>query len=632
MKSLRKAISVILAVTLLVGVFTVYASDNDAPFVPPAAEELPHTSASGTFKSTYDGKITKYTDSNNADVPVGYFGDVIKVEPGTDGAYAGCEFDFSDRNIPTDSIESITFRVFLPVGHTEMRLLGEKAPTTWVMRAAPSTFGEWCDITLTADGQNFQSGMSMSSLANSGGNLGKICLIGRLDKGTDRAYYLDLISIKYKSGTTNDTTPPVITYEGESEVTVYAGDMYYPTGLNAHDSYDNAPASISTSWSAGAVSGGTLNPGAHILTVTATDMSGNSSSIAINVNVITDSSVINLDTIPYTDFRSDKSVYDGKVENLTAEQAAAEGVPAGYTGNVLKVSSTTARFGMTFDPTELNIPADLIEKMTVRILLYTEENGFRLSNHGATNWNVLQNASVGSWMDVVLTADGSGFSNGKFANLADEDGDLGIFGIATNDKSGKLVFYIDSIVINLKKDDGSAPVINYNGKTDILTSAEKPFALDISAKDTLSGKNLPLEYTFSEGAVDGLGNLVIGEHTCRVSATNYYGHTSYIDFNITVGPKDVEAPEILFDAEHVYAPAGAFWCVHILGIDNYDDVVVEEKWSRKPMDIGGRLIKGEYTLTLTVKDLSGNTATKTVYLHVTEEDTTVGSIVSGARK
>ena len=632
MKILRGFISAVLVVTLLVGVFTVYASDNDAPFVPPVWDELPYTSVSGIFQSDYNSKVTKYTDSDNEEVPEGYFGDVIKVVPDANGSYAGCEFDFSDRNIPVSSIESITFRVNLPVGHTEMRLLAEKAPTTWVMRATPSTLGEWCELTLTADGQNFQSGTSMQSLANSEGNLGRFCLIGRLGGGTDKAYYLDSISIKYKAGTTDDTTPPEISYSGDTEVTVYAGSVFSPTGVSAYDSYDNAPATISTFWSAGAVSGGTLNSGEHTLTVTATDMSGNSSYITIKVNVINDSSVVSLDTIPYTSFVSDKSAYDGTVDNLTAEQAESEGVPAGYTGNVLKVSSSDTRFGMTFDPTKLGIPTALIEKMTIRVLLYTEKNGFRLSNHGPTDWNVLCAATPGSWMDVVLMGDGSGFSNGGFSNLADENGNLGIFGIATKDESGNNVFYIDSIVINLKKDDGNAPVINYNGKTDILTSAEKKLVLDISATDVLTGSELPLEYDFSEGALDKYGNLVEGEYTCRVSATNYYGHTSYIDLNLTVGPKDTEAPEILFDAEHVYAPAGAFWCVEIIGIDNYDDVVVEERWSKKPTDIGGRLIKGEYTLTLTVIDLSGNVSTKTVYLHVTEEDTVVGSLVSGSKK
>ena len=633
MKVLRNLISAVLTVTLLIGILTVYAVDTGSRSTSPRGD-MPYTAASGTFKSTYDGQIAEYSESEAeaAGIPSGYFGYVIKVTPGADGAYAGCEFDFSSRNIPVDLIESITFRLNLPVGHTEMRLLGEKAPTTWVMRATPDTLGEWCDLTLTADGLNFQSQQSMASLANADGNLGKICLIARLGNGKDKGYYLDSISIKYKQGATQDTTPPVITYTGDDEVTLYAGSVFSLSGVTAYDEFDKSFAAISTEWSSGAMSGGTLNPGNHTLKVIATDMSGNSSYITIKVNVLTDTSVITLDSIPYTDFISDKSAYEGIVEELTAEEAAVLGVPAGYTGNVLKVSSKSDRFGMTFDPTELNIPADLIEKMTIRVFMYTAENGFRLSNHGPADWNVLSAVNAGAWHDIVMTADGSGFSNGKFAELADGDGDLGIFGIATKDTSGNKIFYIDSIVINLKKDDGNAPIINYEGDTNIVTSAEKKFVLDISAVDTLSGKNLSVDYSFSDGAVDSYGRLVEGEHTCRVSATNYYGHTSYLDLNLTVGPKDTEPPQILFDAEHVYAPAGAFWCVDILCTDNYDTLTVEEQWSKKPTDIGGRLIEGEYTLILTVTDLSGNKTTKTVYLHVTAEDTVVGELVSGSRR
>ena len=63
-------------------------------------------------------------------------------------------------------------------------------------------------IPLTADGENFNSGKNMASLANSAGNLGKLCLIGRLDSGKDRSYYLDSITICYKDGATDDTVPP----------------------------------------------------------------------------------------------------------------------------------------------------------------------------------------------------------------------------------------------------------------------------------------------------------------------------------------------------------------------------------------------------------------------------------------
>lgn len=622
----RNLTSILLIITLLLGVLPVYAVESELS----ALDEMPYTAPSGVFKDTYDGTVTDYTytEAKDAGIPDGYNGAVIRVQPGTDSAYAGCEFDFSSQQIPVDTIDSITFRVYFPAGHTEMRLLAEKAPGTWMVRSNPESVGAWSNLTIDASGSNFLSGKGMSDLANGEGNLGKLCLIGRLGSGSDKSYYLDDIMIRYKSGTTDDTVPPVISCD-TTERSFMVGEKFSFDGISAYDEYDKSTVSLTESWSDGAVySDGSLKVGVHTLTLTATDRSGNSSSVTIKVSVKADTSVIILDDIPVTDYISGVSIYDGYTEYLTADESLAEGVPSGYTEGVLKVSGSSERFGMTFDPTALEIPIGLIDTITIRILLHTSSSGLRINDHGATEWMVLADATAGAWMDYTLSAGGEGFSNGfKMADFADENGNLGIFAIATKDTSGKNVFYIDSITINLKKDDNKAPVINYDGDLDILTSAGKPFVLDAEATDELSGATVALEYSFSAGAVDESGNLVEGNHTCRVSATGYYGHISYIDLNLSVGPKDVTAPEIQMNAEEIYAPAGAFWRVEILGIDDYDKVVVEESWSKNPIDIGGRLIKGDYTLTLTCTDLTGNTTVKTVYLHVTSTDTTVGQLI-----
>lgn len=623
---IKNLTSVLLIVTLLVGILPIYAVESEIS----ALDEMPYTAASGTFDDGYDGKVTDYTftEAQSAGVPSGYKGGVIRVQPGSNGAYAGCEFDFSEQNIPVDKIASITFRIYFPAGHTEMRLQAGKAPGTWIMRAAPSSFDAWCDLTISADGSNFVSGKGMADLANGDGNLGKLCLIGRLNTGSDKSYYLDDIMIRYKSGTTDDNMPPVISGD-TSDRNYMVGERFSFDGFSAYDEFDGTYVSLSESWSDGAVySDGTLKVGEHTLTLTATDRSGNSSSVSVRVTVKEDASVIVLDEIPTVGYIDGISIYDGVTEHLTGAEAESLGVPAGYADGVLKVSSTSDRFGMTFDPAALQIPIGIIEKITVRILLYTAENGLRVSDHGANEWMVLADADAGTWMDYTISSDGKGFSNGfKMTDFANDDGNLGIFSIATKDTSGKKVFYIDNITINLKKDNNNGPVINYYGEKDVITSAGKPFVLDAEATDELSGAPVELEYSFSEGAIDENGNLLEGYHTCRVSATGYYGHTSYLDLNLKVGPKDVTPPEILIDAVDIYVPAGAFWRVEILGIDDYDKVVVEESWSKNPIDIGGRLIKGDYTLTLTCTDLTGNTTVKTVYLHVTSTDTTVGQLI-----
>ena len=134
-------------------------------------------------------------------------------------------------------------------------------------------------------------------------------------------------------------------------------------------------------------------------------------------------------------------------------------------------------------------------------------------------------------------------------------------------------------------------------------------------------------YSWSEGAVDADGNMLEGNHTCRVSATDYYGNTSYIDLNITVGPPDVEAPQIKFTTSEIYVPTGTFYRMAFVAIDNYDDVEVVEEWSEGAIDFGGRLSEGVHTLTLTATDLSGNKSVHVVTVYVLSTDTTVGTLI-----
>ena len=626
MKTRNKIISILLLIAIFTSIPTVYAVDSID-----ATSEIPYVDFSGTFADTYNGKVTAYDEESAAlsGISDGYSGYLIRVEHGANGAYAGCELDFSDQNIPVEYIESITFRVLLPAGHTEMRLLGSPAPTTWVMRKAPSAFGEWCDITLSADGTNFMSGKNFSSLANSEGNLGNICLIARLNTTSDNSYYLDSVKIKYKAGVSGDTTPPVITYDGPYSFEVNEGETFSLAGLSAFDEYDNDNAYITYEWSSGALNGaGGLQLGTHTCTVRATDRSGNSSAISVVVNVKANKSMISLDSIPYTSYISGVSIYDGKVENLSADEAAINGVPAGYSGNVMKVSSSNQRFGMTFDPTGLNIPTNLIEYISFRVYMNVSTNALRISNVGADEWIVLANLTAGTWVDYTIKADGTGFSNSKKMNsLADENGNLGIFGIGTKYETKDYVFYIDSISIKLKDDDGKAPVLSYSGKTDIVTSCGKVFNPGITAYDELEDREVALVYDWSEGALDGEGKMLEGEHTCRVSATDYYGNTSYIDLNVTVGPPDVSAPEIQFFTSEIYVPVGTFYRMALMAIDDYDNVDVIEEWSDGAIDLGGRLAEGVHTLTLTATDLSGNKTVKVVTVYVIDGDVTVGTLI-----
>ena len=460
MKILKRALSIILALSLIIGGAPTLAVGVEHDLDLPITENGAVAGSSG-----YKGEVTVYSaeEAEAAGVPEGYIGQVIKVakssETGTHTSYPTCDFDFSSQNISVNDIESITFRIYMYNGDKAIRLKTPYTNTSWVMNVTPTQFGAWTEITLGSDGTNF-NGVDMSVMKNAEGNLGQLAVIGRLDSSGKDHFFIDSISIKYKSGATNDKTPPVISYDGPYTIEANEGDKLTISGVSAFDEYDNASATVTYEWSSGAINGtGALQLGTHTCTVRATDRSGNSSTISITVNVKANKSVINLDSVPYTSYIDGVSIYDGKVEDLTADEAASLGVPAGYSGNVLKVSSSNPRFGMTFDPTGLNIPIGLIEYISFRVYMNVSTNALRISNCGATEWIVLANLTPGAWVDYTISADGSGFSNShKMGSLADEDGNLGIFGIGTKYESGDYAFYIDSISVKLKDDDGEGPV------------------------------------------------------------------------------------------------------------------------------------------------------------------------------
>ena len=630
MKRFIRLISILIVLSLLTSALPVYATGTVD-----ATSEIPYTEASGTFNKAYASTVTAYDQAGAtaAGIPAGYSGYVLRVQPKSDGGYAGVELDFSSQKIPVDNIQSITFRVFLPTGHQEMRLLGEKAPSTWVMRNV-CTMGAWCDITLDVDGTNFQSGQSLASLANSGGNLGRMCLIGRMGSGSDKSFYLDNVKITYKAGVSEDITPPVITYNGPTEINALEGDKLTLDGLSAYDEYDKMDAAITYEWSAGALDGASgLKPGVHTCTVKATDRTGNVATLDIVVTVNADPSLIRIEKIPHVphDTAIADEVYDGTATELSSTEAEAKGVPAGYVGSVYEISETPhdSYVGVCLDFSGYEIPISLVESISFNVLVPTGYSELRMRNGNTDDWVMRCSfAPTGSWCDVTLTADGLNFfGSSKMQTLANADGNLGSLCLIGRVSGSYAPYYIDGIVIKLKTDDKVAPVINYSGKTDILTSSGKVFSPDITAFDEMEGREIPLAYEWSAGALDTNGNMLEGEHTCRVSATDYFGNTSYLDLNVTVGPPDVEAPTITFLASEIYVPVGTFYRMVLVAEDNYDDVKVVEEWSEGAIDRGGRLAEGVHTLTLTATDLSGNSTVKVVTVHVISGDTTVGQLI-----
>ena len=635
MKTVKRALALILVCSLLIGATTIYAvegTDTMNTNNTLVIDNIPTVDYIDGV-SPYNGTVTQLSEyeAQASGVPAGFSGTVTRVGVTGNSSYAGVTVDLTSMRLPISEIQEITFRVYL-AGGTSLRV-SNKGAGSWAVLANVST-NTWVDYTVKADG----TGLNGTTLSYFDDGEGCIGIFGIGSKNVSNIY-VDSISVVFSDGyvfESDDETPPVITYTGSDVVDFTEGDNFVLDGVSAFDEYDNAPASISYSFSDGALnSAGKLQVGTHTCTVIATDRAGNTASFVVSVNVVPDLTLIRIEDVPHIPHDmaiANSLAYAGTLNELTAEEAAAKGLSAGFNGSVYEIGcgADSGYAGVCIDLSSYEIPIGIVENISFNVYMPSSSySELRMRNGNTTDWVMrCSTAPTGSWCDVTLTADGLNFFGAsKMQTLANADGNLGSLCLIGRVNGNYAPYYIDSIVIRLKTDDKAAPVIRYSGKTDILTSSGKVFSPDITAFDEMEGREIPLAYEWSAGALDTNGNMLEGEHTCRVSATDYFGNTSYLDLNVTVGPPDVEAPTITFLASEIYVPVGTFYRMVLIAEDNYDDVKVVEEWSEGAIDFGGRLSEGVHTLTLTATDLSGNKTVKVVTVHVIAGDTTVGELI-----
>lgn len=300
---------------------------------------------------------------------------------------------------------------------------------------------------------------------------------------------------------------------------------------------------------------------------------------------------------------------------MTSEEAAAAGVPEGYSGYVLALTNV-AGTGITLDLSEQKIVVNAIESITFRVYCTPNVKEVRITDDAGNSWisRVVPSAKE-KWIDVTITKDGDNISKSEgMACFADENGYFKPvnFGFRFTDSESTTV-YIDSITFNMKEADTVAPVITYNGESTISTTEGKTLELDLTAWDEYEERAIAPEYIWSDGALDENGLLVAGEHTCTVRATDAAGNHSEISLTVTVGKKDIAAPEIDWTAESISALVGARCLLNISATDDSDgEVEAELTWSEGALDNRGRLTEGEHTLTITATDATGNTTQKIV--------------------
>lgn len=232
------------------------------------------------------------------------------------------------------------------------------------------------------------------------------------------------------------------------------------------------------------------------------------------------------------------NVYDGSaVAVMTAEEAASQNVPAGYTGSVIKMTAseqTAAKYQMdiALDFSSQKLTRSKIEGISFRdyVCSTPKDNKkhpeVRIPKPGG-NWILRHNvtATKDQWITITLT-------DSEIDDLCGiNGGTLGKFALALRSEAATTM-YIDEITVTKKPtSDDVPPTITVKADNVKATDGAYPME-DYTVTDNSGSANVSLEW--SNGALDGKGRLTAGTHTCVITATDSSGNETKKTVTYTV--------------------------------------------------------------------------------------------------
>ena len=215
-----------------------------------------------------------------AGVPEGYSGSVLKIAAPASNGGVGIGLDFGQYRIK--DIERITFRVWCPEGtKSDGVRLTNNANNTWIMLADPGATDQWVEVVLDKN-NNFNTTEKSFDVFDNGEGYGKVVNFCIRFNGGNGIAYIDSVNVELKAP---DTTPPTITYNGDTVINTTAGKIF-SVDATAYDERDEKNIAPEYIFSEGAVDeNGLLLEGEHTCTVRFTDEAGNSSEINLTLKV-----------------------------------------------------------------------------------------------------------------------------------------------------------------------------------------------------------------------------------------------------------------------------------------------------------------------------------------------------------
>ena len=318
------------------------------------------------------------------------------------------------------------------------------------------------------------------------------------------------------------------------------------------------------------------------------------------------------DEIPYVERDTNIAPYSYRKMEIFTESDAKGNVPEGFTGYVMKLTGDNSSSGITVDFSDREIPLSVIKALKMRVYYPSVTKEVRITIDKGVSWVMRYVASKpDEWNDITL-------EGAELSKLANTDGNLGkfCFGFRYYDGNFNTLSYIDYISVEYVNADTEPPVIKYDGKTDITMTEGKPLVLNASAYDNEEKRDIKIKQVWSDGALDGNGYPVKGNHVCYLTAKDGFGNVSEIKLNVKVTDKDTEAPVINFRCTEINTVAGCIPSLYITATDNEDNVTVVQTWSEGALDKAGRLTEGAHELKLTSEDLTGNKAEMIITVNV----------------
>ena len=340
---------------------------------------------------------------------------------------------------------------------------------------------------------------------------------------------------------------------------------------------------------------------------------------------------------------------------LSAEEAAAQGVPEGWSGSVLTMNKAES-MGVVFDFSESKIGINAVRMIAIRIYVESTSEDvlegtdkypeLRIPMPGVNDAYAVRydvSSKTDRWIALVLYADGRNFTSANsvlsgrgnaLATLADEYGYLDRFELDVRRHGGKGGVYIDSVYIEYNYNDKTPPVITYNGPEVTKVPKGGKLAVDAIAHDGYEDWDYPVFCSWADPSIlEEDGMPAVGTVTDVIlRASDAFGNASEMTVKVEVAPPDTSPPEILLNTESVKCLAGTVPDISVEAADDYGVENISYTWEKEAVDRLGRLVAGTHTVEISAEDAAGNVSTKKLTIEVIESGLSEGFTITEDKK